>query len=214
MLSSIAELKGLDFSKWWIFWADERVVPLDSADSNYRGAQEALLGRVGIPSSQVFALQEGLDAAQAAVNYEGRLLGLPPSVLPRDGQGMPVFDLVLLGVGPDGHVASLFPNAAATAATSGWVLPVTNSPKPPPSRITLTMPVLNSAAAVAIVALGESKAEVVARALECQALPGALPAQMVRPREGKLRWLLDSMSAQELRLEDWEAGGKAFPRSM
>lgn len=214
MLSSVAEAKGADFSRWWVFFADERNVPHDSPDSTIRGAQEALLGRVGIPPEQVFAIAEGLPVEQAATNYEGRLLGLPADVLPRtaDSAPLPVFDLVLLGVGPDGHVASLFPNAAATAATSGWVLPVANSPKPPPERITLSLPAINAAKEVAVVAVGESKAEIVQRALEVQALPGALPAQLVRPTAGKLRWLLDSHSAQELRLEDWEAG-KGFPRS-
>lgn len=113
-----------------------------------------------IPAGNVHAIHEGLPVAGAATNYEGRLLGLPASALPRDADGMPVFDLILLGIGPDGHVASLFPNTAATAATRGWVLPVANSPKPPAERITMTMPVINAAKEVAIVALGESKAEV------------------------------------------------------
>jgi 6-phosphogluconolactonase len=214
MLSSIADVRGIDFSKWWVFFVDERNVPLASADSNFKGAQDALLGRVGIPASQIFALQEGLSVQQAATNYEGRLLGLPDSVLPRtEDRSLPVFDLILLGIGPDGHVASLFPNAPETAATSGWVLPVSSSPKPPPERITFTMPAINAAKEVAVVAVGESKAEIVQRALEVQALPGALPAQLVRPSSGKLKWVLDSMSAQNLQLEDW-ASGKGFPRSM
>lgn len=213
MLSSIAEVKGADFSKWWVFWVDERNVPHDSPDSNFKGAQEALLGRVGIPSAQVYAIQEGLPVDQAATNYEGRLLGLEPGVLPRTPDHLPVFDLVLLGIGPDGHVASLFPNRPETAATKGWVLPVSNSPKPPPERITFTMPAINAAKDIVVVAVGESKAEIVQRVLEVQALPGALPAQMVRPSAGgRLRWVLDAMSAQELQLEEWE-GGKAFPRN-
>lgn len=213
MLASLAEARGADFSKWWVAWADERNVPHDSADSNYRGAVDALLGRVGIPAAQVLAIQEGLPVRQAATAYEGALLALPADVLPRtpDG-GWPVFDLVLLGVGPDGHVASLFPNRPETAAAAGWVLPVSDSPKPPPERITLSLPAINAAAEVVVVAVGESKAEIVQRALEVQALPGALPAQLVRPAGGRLRWLLDALSAQELRLEDWEAS-KAFPRN-
>jgi 6-phosphogluconolactonase len=215
MLSAIAEARGVDFSKWWVFWVDERNVPHDSADSNYKGAHDALLGRVGIPAEQVVAIQEGLPVEQAATAYEGRLLALPPSVLPRtQPDSLPVFDLILLGIGPDGHVASLFPNRPETAETRGWVLPVRDSPKPPPERITFSMPAINAAKQVLVVAVGESKAEIVQRVLEVQALPGALPAQMVRPSHGgKLRWVLDAMSAQELRLEDWEAGGKAFPRN-
>lgn len=124
-----------------------------------------------------------------------------------------MFDLILLGIGPDGHVASLFPNAAQTAATKGWVLPVSNSPKPPPERITFTMPAINAAKEVLVVAVGESKAEIVQRILECQALPGALPAQLVRPSSGKLKWVLDSLSAQELKLEEWSTA-KEFPRNV
>jgi 6-phosphogluconolactonase len=213
MLSSIAELRGADFSKWWIFWVDERNVPHDSPDSNFKGAQDALLGRVGIPAEQVLAIQEGLPVDQAATNYEGRLLGLPTNILPRTAEQLPVFDLILLGVGPDGHVASLFPNAPQTAATKGWVLPVSNSPKPPPERITFTMPAINAAKEVVVVAVGESKSEIVQRILECQALPGALPAQLVRPNPGKLKWILDSLSAQDLNLEEW-ATGKVFPRNV
>jgi 6-phosphogluconolactonase len=213
MLSSIAEVKGADFSKWWVFWVDERNVPHSSADSNYKGAQDALLGRVGIPQEQVFAIHENLPVEQAATNYEGRLLGLDRSVLPRTPDNFPVFDMILLGIGPDGHVASLFPNRPEAAVTKGWILPVSNSPKPPPERITFSMPAINAAKDIVVVAVGESKAETVQRVLEVQALPGALPAQMVRPTAGgRLRWVLDAMSAQELQLEEWE-GGKAFPRN-
>lgn len=128
-----------------------------TADS---AAAVAALLQVAIPAANVHAIHEGLPVEGAAVNYEGRLLGLPTAVLPRDSEGLPIFDLVLLGLGPDGHVASLFPNTAQTAATKGWVLPVSNSPKPPPERITMTMPVINAAKEVMFVALGESKAEV------------------------------------------------------
>lgn len=130
-----------------------------------------------------------------------------------------MIDLVLLGVGPDGHVASLFPNSAALADASGaWVLPVANSPKPPPERITLSLPALNASRHVAIVSLGAGKAEVVQRALEVQSLPGALPVQLVRPGAGRLTWVLDSAAAAGLSPGDWAAeGGKKsswkFPRS-
>lgn len=214
MLSSIAEVKGADFSKWWVFFVDERNVPHDSLDSNYKGAHEALLGRVGIPAEQVFAIHEHLPVEQAATNYEGRLVGLDAAVLPRTPDNFPVFDLILLGIGPDGHVASLFPNRPEVSVTKGWVLPVSNSPKPPPERITFTLPAINSAKEIVVVAVGESKAETVQRVMEVQALPGALPAQMVRPSAGgKLKWVLDSLSAQELKLEDWETS-KAFPRNV
>lgn len=97
--------------------------------------------------------------------------------------------------------------------TSGrWVLPVANSPKPPAERITLSLPAINAAHRVLFVATGMSKAEVVQRTLEMQALPGALPAQMVRPVVGSVTWVLDAESAHALRVGQWE-DGKSFPRS-
>lgn len=212
MLSGLEAAKGVDWSKWWVFFVDERNVPHSSADSNFKGAQEALLGRVPIPAGQVFAINEGLTVEQAATTYEGRLITLPASVLPRDSEGLPVFDQVLLGVGPDGHVASLFPNRPEVAATGRWVLPVSGSPKPPPERITFSLPVINAAKDVLIVAVGEGKAEIVQRALEVQALPGALPAQLVRPKAGAARWVLDALAAQDLSVGEWE-NSKEFPRN-
>jgi len=211
MFAALADIKT-DWSKWYVFWVDDRNVPHDSADSNYKGCYDSLLGKVPIPAGNIFAIQEGLPVDQAATNYEGRLLGISPEILPRTADHFPVFDLMLLGVGPDGHVASLFPNRPETAATKGWVLPVSNSPKPPPERITFTLPVINASKEVLIVAVGDSKAEIVQRILETQALPGALPAQLVRPTAGHVKWLLDSFSAQNLELEEWQ-NKKAFPRS-
>lgn len=211
-LSKLVGMSGVDYSRWHVFYADERNVPHDSDDCTHKGAHEAFLSKVPIPEAQVHKLREGLPVGQAATEYAGQLLGLDPLVLPRNSAGFPVFDLILLGVGPDGHVASLFPNRTQTAAREGWVLPVADSPKPPAERITLTLPVLNAGRHVAIVAFGGGKAEIVQRALEVQSLPGALPAQLVRPIEGKLTWLLDIESAQQLRVGEWQSS-KAFPRS-
>lgn len=144
-IAGLADTKGIDWSKWHIFFVDERNVPHTSSDSNLKGAQDALLSRVPLPAANVYAMSEGLPVDQAAVNYEGRLVGLPAGVLPRNTEGWPVFDMVLLGVGPDGHVASLFPNKASLGEAKAWVLPVSNSPKPPPERITMTLPVINAA---------------------------------------------------------------------
>lgn len=98
-------------------------------------------------------------------------------------------------------------------AVDKWVLPVSNSPKPPAERITLSLPVINAGKEVVFVALGESKAEVVQRVLEVQALPGSLPSQLVRPKVGRLKWLLDVQSAQFLDIASW-GESKRFPRSM
>lgn len=214
LVNALKDLAGeeAEWDKWHVFWVDERVVPHSDSDSNYKGAKEAFLDSVPIPEGNVHAIAEGLNAEEAAKHYEGMLLGLGKGILPRLENGFPAFDTVLLGVGPDGHVASLFPNRAQTAATKGWVLHIDDSPKPPPSRITLTMPVINSAENVAIVALGEGKSEIIQRCLEHQALPGALPAQLVRPTDGKLVWILDSGSSKDLKINEWDAR-KSFPTS-
>ncbi|PNW88555.1 hypothetical protein CHLRE_01g034400v5 [Chlamydomonas reinhardtii] len=213
LLAPLAASKSVDWSKTHIFYVDERNVPHSSADSTHKAVSEALLSKVPIPAAQVYAIAEGLPVGQAATQYEGRIISIPAAALPRtEGAALPKFDLILLGVGPDGHVASLFPNRPETAATSGWVLPVSNSPKPPPERITFSLPVINAAKEVAIVALGEGKKEIVQRALEVQALPGALPAQLVRPKGGKLKWILDVASAQDLDIAAWNES-KQWPRS-
>lgn len=212
-LSHFATAKNVDFSKWWVFFVDERNVPHSSDDSTYKGAQETFLGSVGIPSEQVLEIHEGMSASEAAKNYEGRMLDVPTSVLPRNQEGVPVIDCILLGTGPDGHVASLFPNSAELGDSSGaWVLPVTNSPKPPPERITMSLPIINATKQAIFLATGSGKADVVYRALECQALPGAIPAQAVRPTDGTVAWLLDADSAAELEISTWE-DKKKFPRS-
>lgn len=218
--TALQQLAGAaDLSKWWVVYVDERNVAHSSADSNHGAAQQAALGGSAIPAAQVLAIKEGLPVGQAAIEYAGQLLDLPAEVLPRTADDLPSIDLVLLGVGPDGHVASLFPNTTTLADKSGaWVLPVSNSPKPPPQRITLSLPVLNAAKHVAVVALGPGKAEVVQRALEVQALPGSLPVQLVRPSAGQLTWVLDKAAAANLTQEWWvpEGGKKSawrFPRS-
>ena len=204
---------GMDWGKWHVLWADERLVPLDHADSNYRGAREAFLSLTSIPDAQVHAIDAALPVDQAALLYEAGMRRMGAEVLPPSAAApsFPAIDLVLLGVGPDGHVASLFPNMPATGEAEKWVVGVQNSPKPPPERISLTLPVLNAARNVCIVAGGKGKAEVVQRAIEVQALPGSLPAQMVRP-EGSLMWLLDEDSAAGLTPDTWN-DPKRWPRS-
>ncbi|NXG20063.1 6PGL phosphogluconolactonase, partial [Grallaria varia] len=115
------------------------------------------------------------------------------------GQEIPQFDLLVLGVGPDGHTCSLFPGHPLLQEREQVVASLVDSPKPPPERVTLTLPVLNAARAVLAVATGASKAGAIRRILEGQEEP-PLPAAMVRPRSGRLRWLLDEAAAAELRI--------------
>jgi 6-phosphogluconolactonase len=140
-----------------LFWCDERGVPPDHPDSNYRIASELLLSRVETDPARVHRMRADLpDLAAAAVEYERRIVrasGAPPHL-----------DVVLVGVGPDGHVCSLFPDHAALAETSRLVVPIVDSPKPPPRRLTLTLPAL-AGAVVVIAALDRSKARVINEAL-------------------------------------------------
>lgn len=213
-LSGLASSTAVDWPRVHLFLADERCVPLDHPDCNASALRAAFLDAAGAPPGTLRALPAAAAAgppAAAAEAYEAELAALPPSALPRDAEGLPVFDLVLLGLGPDGHTASLFPNRPQLAPSRRAYLPVSDSPKPPAARVTLSLSALNAAACVAFVASSAAKAEVVQRALEVQALPGALPAQSVRPA-GELLWLLDAEAASALRSGQWGDRSK-WPRS-
>ena len=137
-----------------IFWCDERLVPLDDEQSNYRRAKELWFDDAKVPPRQIFPLVSEHEPQQAALEYE-RLL--------RIAAGFPL-DLALLGVGPDGHIASLFPNAPALSSRS-WVEVVHDAPKPPPERLTLTMEVFERTPDVIVAAFGENKADAIAESL-------------------------------------------------
>lgn len=172
------------------FWGDERCVPPAHAESNFRMAQEALLSRVPVPPANMHRIPAELpDAADAAARYEQDLQAffkISPGKFPK-------FDLVLLGVGTDGHTASLFPGSDALADKQRSVRAV-SAPANGVARITLTLPVLNAAACVLFIASGPDKAEIVARVLGGDA---TLPAARVRP-SGRLVWMLDRAAAAKL----------------
>jgi 6-phosphogluconolactonase len=182
----------LPWENVFFFWVDERHVPPDSADSNYRMANETLLSKLPMPPDHNFRIHAELaDASEAARAYEQTLRSffhLVPSSFPR-------FDFVLLGMGPDGHTASLFPGTAALEerqhlVVANWV------EKFEAFRITFTYPVINHAAQVMFLISGDEKAETVARALQ---IPAAnMPCQGVRPVDGELLWFLDAGAAAKL----------------
>jgi 6-phosphogluconolactonase len=196
MYSVLAGGDGLRAQAQWdqiaFFWGDERQVPPEHADSNFRMARQALLSRV--PAGQVFRIKgEAQDAADAAAQYEQELRAFFRLA---DGE-FPRFDLVLLGMGADGHTASLFPGTKALdeqrrLAVSNWV------GKFFASRITLTPPVINNAARVMFLVSGPDKAPALKAVLEGPFEPEQLPAQLVRPRDGKLLWLMDAAAANLL----------------
>jgi 6-phosphogluconolactonase len=183
------------WDKIHFFWGDERHVPPDHPDSNFRMANEALLSKVGARPDQVWRIaSENPSAAEAASDYERRLreyFGTPMGEFPR-------FDLVLLGMGPDGHTASLFPGTKALdererLVVSNWVGKLYTD------RITLTALVLNHAAQVMFLVSGADKAPALKAVLEGPCEPAQLPAQLIRPVDGRLLWLIEATAASMLK---------------
>ena len=179
-----------DWSKADFFWGDERAVPPDHPDSNYAVARRLWLEPAGVPASRVHRMKaESPDLAQAAADYAAELEGAAGSP--------PRLDLVLLGVGPDGHVCSLFAGHPVLAVHDRTVAVVEDSPKPPPRRLTLTLPVVVGAELVVVVALGRGKAEIIRSAIEDPA--SALPVALVARQARRATFLLDPEAASLLR---------------
>ena len=198
----IAEDEALRRQVHWahvlFFWGDERHVPPDHPDSNFRMAEEAMLNRLPIDPHNVYRIKgEYQDAAKAAEEYERHLRGIVGARYTADDGALPRFDLVLLGLGADGHTASLFPGSPALRQERRLVVanPVA---KMNTDRITLTAPVFNNAADVVFLVQGADKADALHAVLEGPYDPERLPAQMIRPRQGRLRWLVDPAAAARL----------------
>lgn len=181
-----------------VFYADERLVPLDHEDSNHLLVQKELLSQVPIPPEQVHTIDTKLldDPEEAADAYEKAIIKVFAA---RETVKFPVFDLILLGMGPDGHTASLFPGHDILQEDLAWVAHVDDSPKPPPKRITLTLPVLNHAHNVAFVATGEGKKDVMATALDEP--DKGLPCSQVRPVNGEVYWFTDDAATQNTKFK-------------
>lgn len=156
-----------------------------------------------IVPSHVHSINDSLTAEEAASEYEFviRQLVRTRVVNVSDVSDCPKFDLILLGMGPDGHVASLFPNHSVLEEKNEWVTFITTSPKPPPERITFTLPVINCAANVVVVATGGGKAEAARLAIDDDVGPEGhvLPARMIQPAVGKLVWFLDNQAGSKLK---------------
>jgi 6-phosphogluconolactonase len=165
---------SLPWRSVFVYWSDERRVPLDDPASNYAMAKAALLDHVAIPPDQVFPLVGDPTPA---------LRRIPP-----DASGRPRFDLIHLGLGEDGHTASLFPGSPALQEAQSLVAHVHDAPKPPPERLTLTVPVINAARAVLFMVQGASKREALTRVLRRDP---ALPASHVQPVDGELQFIVD-----------------------
>ncbi len=186
---------SLPWDRTFFFWGDERHVPPTDPDSNYRMADETLLSKIPVAPAHVFRIPaENPDAAAAAEAYEQTLrkfFALEPGQFPR-------FDLILLGMGPDGHTASLFPGTSALEEKShlvvaNWV------EKFKTYRITLTLPVLNAARCVVFLVSGTDKAPALHAVLQSDEPGEQYPAKLVRPADGKLIWFIDRAAASGLK---------------
>ena len=201
-IGMLAEAAGLpatgavDWDRVHLWWGDERFVPAADPDRNDLQAREALLDKLSLRADHVHAMPasdglDGEDAQAAAERYAAELARHAP-----EGADAPEFDVLLLGMGPDGHIASLFPEHPGVYETEPSVIPVHNSPKPPPNRISLTFRVVQAAREVWVIAAGSEKAKVTALALT-GAGPVQIPAAGARGTEATL-WLLDRDCAAQL----------------
>jgi 6-phosphogluconolactonase len=182
----------IDWDLVHIFWGDERCVPHTNPESNFYLAQEVLLDKIAIPKSQIHPVpadQPDRDEASRAYIIEmQQAFGT---------NGIPSFDLIHLGMGPEGHTASLFPQQASLHEKQRLVMPV-SVPKPPPDRLTFTPPLLNAARNVLFLVTGSDKADALHAVLEGEYQPDEYPAQIVRPTNGEVVWMLDKAAAQNL----------------
>jgi 6-phosphogluconolactonase len=187
--------RAVDWTKVHVWFGDERYLPAGDADRNETQAREALLDHLPLPEGNVHAVPApggGTDDVDAAAEQYARELAVhaPEGSSP----AVPAFDVLLLGVGPDGHVASLFPGLPGVRVTDRTVVGVTGSPKPPPLRVSLTLPAIAAAREVWFVAAGADKADAIAKALADDAEPDEVPASAPRGRDRTL-WLLDEAVA-------------------
>jgi 6-phosphogluconolactonase len=187
----------IDWRRVEFFWGDERGVPPEHPDSNYGVADTVLLRKLGVPAERIHRIQGELDPEEAATRYQdelARVFATPVEGLP------PIFDLILLGMGADGHTASLFPYSQALTERRRWVVANTMRRIGKP-RVTMTFPILNRAAEVRLLVTGSDKAPALREALAGPREPERLPVQAVVPEGGRLVWLVDRAAAAELPTE-------------
>jgi 6-phosphogluconolactonase len=204
---------AISWAQCEIFWGDERCVPPDDPESNYGMARETLLDQVAIPAAHIHRMHGEDPPDQAAAAYEQELrrvfigdgpqppahrgqeprASLVPTESERDASDWPRFDLILLGMGDEGHTASLFPGSAALAETRRWVV-AHYVEKVHMDRLTLTLPVLNHARNVVFLVSGASKTAALHAALTGDGGPDSVPSGLVRPIDGRLIWLVDAVA--------------------
>lgn len=192
LLAQPPYLTDLPWDKIQLFWADERLVPPNDPGSNYGAAEQTLLQHVPLPRANIHRMRGEWPADLAVADYAAQLAAL--AEMDHTKPAWPRFDLVLLGLGSDGHTASLFPGSAVVVAAPVIVAHAEYDGRPA-ERLSLTPPVINAAREVVFVATGEAKAGAVAAVLEGDRDPVRRPAQRIQPSDGALVWLLDRAAA-------------------
>lgn len=193
----------VDFSKWEVFFADERAVPLDHGDSNFGLLKSELLDRIppgmGQPNVHSINIKYLDDVQELADQYQDDIMR---SFAAKDSVKIPIFDLLLLGCGPDGHTCSLFPNHELLRESDAWVAPIEDSPKPPSKRVTLTLPVVTHGLKIAFVATGGGKKEMLKKIFDTEE-GRSLPCGLVNDGGAeRVSWFTDSAAVE----------GVAFPK--
>jgi len=191
LLSSPRFIDKIEWQRVHFFWGDERCVPPDDAASNYAQAHKSLLAPIHAQDKSVHRMRGELEPREGARDYA--------AFLDRFFGGGAIFDLVYLGLGPDGHTASLFPNTRALEETVAACVATHIPGNPVPWRLTLTYPVFNAARAVIFQVTGADKSAVLERVLEGPRRPATLPAQGIAPTDGSLIWLVDRAAAERLK---------------
>ncbi len=186
----------LDWTRIHVFWGDERLVPPDDPESNYNAARESLLRHVPIPEANVHRVSTELDEAAAVADYAEQLRAFAQAD-PECGSSWPLFDVALLGLGEDGHFASIFPGSEVECLVPVMAVDADYAGRPA-RRVTLTPIVFNAARHVVFLVTGGNKAAAVANALGPEQDPERYPAQRIQPTDGRVTWLLDSDAAGEL----------------
>jgi 6-phosphogluconolactonase len=189
----------IPWSQVHVFWGDERCVPPDHPESNFHQAYDLWLQHVPLPPRNLHRIKGEAGATAAAEEYAGELQNFARASFAEAGQDWPRFDLILLGLGDDGHVASLFPGPVGAAETSRPALAViARYQDRPAERVTLTPLVFNTARNAIFLVTGEAKAEALAAALRGPADPERWPAQRIRPEKGLVTWMVDRAAAARL----------------
>jgi 6-phosphogluconolactonase len=190
LLASSPNKEQIDWKKLHIFWGDERAVPFSDSRNNAKMAYDTLLDHVSVPAEQIHVMRTDIPPEQSAVEYE--------KILHRYfGETGPSFDLVLLGMGDDGHTLSLFPGTAVIHEENAWVTSFFLKAQDM-YRITLTRPIVNRAARVAFLTTGAKKAHALKEVLKGKYNPDVYPSQTIMPQAGELHWFVDEAAAADL----------------